>query len=138
MLNKNSLYLAWFVSLFALAGSLYFSEVLQYAPCVLCWWERIFFYPLAFILPVGIIKRDANIFFYAVPLVVVGFFIALYHNLLYYNFISEAYAPCATGVSCITRYINWLGFIDIPLLSLAGFTTILALLIINKKSHAIK
>ena len=90
-------------------------------------------YPLVFILGIGILKKDQNISFYALPLSIAGLIIALYHNLLYYNIIPESAAPCIAGVSCTTKLIEWFGFVTIPLLSLGAFAIITACLIIFRK-----
>ena len=34
-------YIAWFQAAVATAGSLFFSEVMDLPPCVLCWYQRI-------------------------------------------------------------------------------------------------
>lgn len=121
--EKYILYLAWLQSFIATLGSLYFSEVMKFTPCVLCWYQRILMYPLVLIIAVGILRKDKGIPFYVLPLSILGFIIALYHNLLYYGLISNA-IPCKLGVSCTIRYFAWFGFITIPLLSLIAFTVI--------------
>lgn len=123
-LKKNVLYLAFGQSLIAMLGSLYFSEIAKYPPCVLCWYQRIAMYPLVAIFAVGILRKDKGVNFYAWPLIVVGWVIAFYHNLLYYNILPEAAAPCIQGVSCTTKFIEWFGFVTIPFLSLLAFTFI--------------
>lgn len=115
---------AWLVSLVATMGSLFFSEVMELPPCVLCWYQRICMYPLALITTVGLVTRDHRVGHYAWPLVFAGLAVAIYHNLLYYHLIPESIAPCATGVSCTDRQIEWFGIVTIPLLSLSGFTLI--------------
>jgi disulfide bond formation protein DsbB len=129
LLRDNILYVAWAVALIATLGSLTFSEILHFPPCILCWYQRICMYPLVAILTIGILFRDRLVAFYALPLIVVGWVIAIYHNLLYYSVIPEAAAPCREGVSCTTQYIHWFDFVTIPLLSLAAFTIIGALML---------
>lgn len=121
--------LAWGQALVATLGSLYFSEVMHLPPCVLCWYQRIAMYPLVVILGVGLFLRERRIRLYALPLSLIGFGIALYHNLLYYGILPESIQPCTSGVSCTSRQIEWLGFITIPLLSLVAFSVISAALI---------
>lgn len=123
------LYAAWLVALAATGGSLFFGEVMGLPPCTLCWYQRIAMYPLAVLLPIGILLRDARVAYYCLPLVVAGLGIAVYHNLLYYHVIPESLAPCTEGVSCTTRQIEWLGFVTIPSLALAGFAAIGACLV---------
>ena len=133
------LLLAWVGSIVGTLGSLYFSEIAQYPPCVFCWYQRIAMYPLVVILAVGIINRDKLIYRYALPLSLSGLAIAVYHNLLYYKILPESAAPCLAGVSCTTKFIEWFGFLTIPLLAGLGFLAITILLLlfrhqVNKQS----
>ena len=91
---------AWIVSLLATMGSLFFSEVMELPPCVLCWYQRICMYPLAVIITVGLATEDRGVSRYAWPLALIGLAVATYHNLLYYHIIPDSITPCATGVSC--------------------------------------
>jgi disulfide bond formation protein DsbB len=127
-LRINRLYVAWGVSLLSTLGSLFFSEILHFTPCVLCWYQRICMYPLVFLLTVAIVKKDKLIPYYVLPLSLVGMLIGIYHNLLYYNILPESVAPCRNGVSCTTQLVNYFGFITIPLLSLIAFSVISALM----------
>ena len=111
----------WLISLVATLGSLFFSEVMRLPPCVLCWYQRIAMYPLVVLTTVGLVRRDAAVGAYAWPLVAIGLAISIYHNLLYYHLIPESITPCAEGVSCTERQVEWLGFITIPLLALMSF-----------------
>ena len=132
-LKNNILYAAWTTSVLSFVGSIFFSNVLNFPPCVLCWYQRICMYPLAVILGVGILKKDKNVLWYAAPLAVVGWAVSIYHNLLYYNILPESAAPCVAGVSCTTKFIEYFGFITIPFLSFAGFSVILISLIIYRQ-----
>lgn len=123
-LKKNIINIAWMQALVATMGSLFFSEVLKYTPCKLCWWQRIAMYPLSVILLIGLRRRDKNVFYYAAPLAISGWLIALYHNLIYYHVISEAFVPCSEGIPCTAKQFFWFGFLSIPLLSLAAFSVI--------------
>jgi disulfide bond formation protein DsbB len=111
-------------------GSLFFSYVMEFAPCVLCWYQRIFLFPLVIILGVGLFPLDKNVVKYALPLAIAGWLTAAYHYLLYAGIIPESIQPCSQGVSCTEEYINLFGFLSIPMLSLLSFTTIIFLLII--------
>ncbi len=127
--------IAWIQSIVATLGSLYFSDILGYAPCVLCWYQRICMYPLVFLLAVGYIRKDAKMYTYTLPLALLGWSIALYHNLLYYKILPASAETCKFGISCTTKYIEYFGFITIPLLAFTAFTIInICLLIQRKKS----
>jgi disulfide bond formation protein DsbB len=114
-------FLAWMVAMIATLGSLFFSEVLSYPPCVLCWYQRICMYPLALLILVRLLRVDSNTPFYLLPLSLTGALIAFYHNLLYYKLLPESSAPCTKGISCTSVHIEWWGFITIPLLSFIAF-----------------
>lgn len=131
--KQNLIILSFLVSLVATLGSLFFSEVLNYIPCTLCWYQRIFMYPLTLIFLMNLLYPDDKIIKYSLPMTILGLCISIYHNLLMYGFISEELSPCVQGVPCSTRYIDWLGFITIPFLSLTAFTIIFISLIIYTK-----
>lgn len=116
----------FFQALVATLGSLYFSEVMKFPPCVLCWYQRICMYPLVIIAGVGIFTKDKHFINYVLPLAGIGWTIAFYHNLLYYKILPESIKPCVVGVSCTTKFFAWFGFITIPLLSFVAFSVILA------------
>jgi disulfide bond formation protein DsbB len=122
--DRVALFVIWLVSLVAMLGSLFFSEVMRLPPCVLCWYQRICMYPLVAIATVGLVWHDKGVARYIWPLAAIGLSVAAYHNLLYYGVVADAITPCAQGVSCTTRQIEWFGFITIPLMSLAAFAVI--------------
>lgn len=123
-LREYLIYVAWSQALVATLGSLFFSEVMGFLPCILCWYQRILMYPLVIVLGVGILLRDNRVRSYVLPLSILGMGIGLYHNLLYYGAIPEEFHICTTGIPCETRWIEWLGFVGIPLLSFTAFTVI--------------
>lgn len=131
-LNDSLPYLAWLTALLATVGSLFFSEIMQLPPCVLCWYQRIATYPLVLIIGAGIILRDSRMKIYALPLVLAGLVISIYHNLLYYGFIPESITPCTEGVPCNAVQIEWHGFITIPLMGLGAFVGIALCLLLYK------
>jgi len=131
--NWTILFLCWLLASLSTTGSLFFSSVMEFIPCVLCWYQRICLFPLVVILGTGLLSFDKNIVKYSLPLAVVGWLIALYHTLLYSGIIPESIQPCSQGVSCTEEYIDLFGFITIPMLSLLSFSTIIALLLILQR-----
>ncbi len=134
LIRKNIAYIAWIQALIALFSSLYFSEIRHFVPCNLCWYQRIFMYPLAIIIPVGILRHDKKLYEYVLPLSILGLLIAFYQVLLQVGLISESLVPCTAGVSCTTKYISYFGFVTIPVLSLAAFALITICMLILKKN----
>ncbi len=131
--NWTILFTCWIVAGISTLGSLFFSEIMEFPPCALCWYQRIFMFPLVLILLVGLFPFDKNIVKYALPLAIVGWCFAFYHYLLYSGFIPESIQPCSQGVSCSETYIDLFGFLTIPMLSLISFSTVVALLFILKR-----
>lgn len=138
MINKawGTLFAAWLVASIATMGSLFFSEVMKFPPCVLCWYQRIGMYPLVFILLAGLFPVSKSVIKFSLPLAATGWLISVYHNLLYYKILPESAAPCVQGVSCTTVFIKWFGFVTIPFLSFVAFTLILILLILTYRNLA--
>jgi disulfide bond formation protein DsbB len=129
------IFAAWFVSLTATMGSLFFSEVLKYPPCVLCWYQRIAMYPMVLLLLAGLFPLSRSLFRFTLPLLFGGWAVALYHNLLYFKIIPESSAPCQQGISCTSMHLEWLGFITIPSLSFVAFTLIIGLLLKARRNN---
>ncbi|OGF53349.1 MAG: hypothetical protein A2Z21_07890, partial [Candidatus Fraserbacteria bacterium RBG_16_55_9] len=123
---EYGLYFAWLVSMVATGGSLYFSEVMEFIPCALCWYQRIFMYPLVLILGIASFRNDQRIATYVLPPSIIGLSIAFYHYFLVeQKLLGELESPlCQVGVPCDSKYIEWLGFITIPFMSLIAFTLI--------------
>ncbi len=119
---------AWLLGCVAALGALFLSEVVKIPPCSLCWYQRIFMFPLAILLPLGLFPLDRRIVRYTLPLALIGWLIAAFHVLLIYGVIPESLKPCTQGVPCTEIQIQWFGFVTIPLLSLLSFTIIAALL----------
>ena len=57
----------------------------------------------------------------------------LYHCLVFWGLVTEALVPCGKGGSCADAEMQIVGFVPIPLLSVAAFTMILVLLWVSKK-----
>lgn len=135
--NKNwtILFVCWLLVTGATLGSLFFSEIMELPPCSLCWYQRIFMFPLPIILLLGLFPFDPKVVRYALPLALGGWAIAVYHTLLHTGVIPESAAPCAQGVSCTSSYLELFGFVSIPLLSLLGFSTVVAgLVVLHRRS----
>jgi disulfide bond formation protein DsbB len=121
---------AWMIAGVSTLGALFFGEVMQVPTCVLCWYQRIFMFPLALILPVGLFPFDRAVVRSALVLAVPGWLIAAFHVLLVAGVIPEAVQPCTRGIPCSEQVIVWFGFVTIPLMALAAFSAIIALLVL--------
>lgn len=133
-INWILLFLCWLLVSVSAAISIFFSSVLEYQPCVLCWYQRICLFPLIFIFAAGLFPTfDKSVIKFALPLTIAGGLTAFYHTLLYAGIIPENIQPCSQGISCTEKYFELFGFISIPMLSFFAFSTLIALLIILKR-----
>lgn len=119
----------WLVATSATLGALFFSEVMELPPCTLCWYQRIFMFPLVLVLPMGLFPFDARVVRFTLPLAFAGWLVSVFQVLLVAGWIPEAIRPCTQGVPCSEVQIEWLGFVNIPFLSFLAFSTMNALLV---------
>ncbi|NTU98928.1 disulfide bond formation protein B [Candidatus Falkowbacteria bacterium] len=120
--------LAFLVALVSMLGSLYLSEIAGFAPCDLCWYQRIFMYPQVFLLGLAWYRKEHVIINYSLLLAAIGFAISIYHNYIVYQALTQTFCSLDAKVSCTEKYITVYGYISIPLMALTGFATILILL----------
>lgn len=133
-INWALLFLGWLLVSVSTTISLFFSTVLEYEPCVLCWYQRMCLFPMIFILGAGLFPTfDKSVIKYALPLSIAGGMTAFYHTLLYAGIIPESIQPCSKGVSCTEKYFELFGFVSIPMLSFLAFSTLVTLLLILKR-----
>lgn len=122
--ERYALPLGFFVSLFAMLGSLYYSYYLHIPPCELCWIQRIFVYPLVFIFGMAWYKNDRKIFDYVMMLSLIGFAIAMYHHYLQLGY--DLLKPCSTApfaVDCATPTFIEYGFVTYPFMAVVTFAS---------------
>jgi len=127
LLAVTSRHIALLAAWVATSGSLFFSQVLGWPPCELCWYQRICMYPLALILPIGILRRDRRLHLYVLPLALIGAPISLYHYLLIKT---NLFTPprCTGGIPCTVDYLDWFGLINIPFMALTAFLIIIVMM----------
>jgi len=124
-LNKNTLLFAFVIALIATLGSLFYSEIAGYIPCKLCWYQRIFMYPLPILLGIALFKKDNKISSYAIPLSIIGGIISIYH---YSTQILNNSAICsAESATCASKIFFSHGYITIPIMALTTFALIIFL-----------
>jgi len=110
-----------------MAGSLYFSEVADFIPCTLCWYQRIAMYPLAVMLAIAAARQDRAVRFYAVPLATIGAAISTYHYVI--EWVPEAETGvCSTTIPCSVQWFDPIfGFVSLPFMAFCGFILIISL-----------
>ena len=124
------LLMAWLVATAATLGALFLGEVMGMTPCVLCWYQRIFMFPLALILGMAAFAEDRRGPVYALPLALGGAAIAGYHTALIAGWVPQWWVPCGAGPSCSEQSLEILNGIQIPWLSLLAFIAIAFLLFV--------
>lgn len=127
------LFLSWLVAIFSTLAVLFIGEVMGQAPCVLCWFQRAFMFPLAVILGLACYLSDPGIWRYGLPLAGIGGVIAAYHTLLVAGVIPTPLQPCGAGVSCTSEDMMIFSIVPIPLLAVGAFGTIIVLLLLVRK-----
>jgi disulfide bond formation protein DsbB len=111
----------------SMLGSLYFSEVVNYRPCLLCWYQRIAMYSLAIVLVIAAVRRDRGIAPYAMVLAGIGATIAGYHWLLE-RWPAIDTGSCSADAPCSVPYFEVFGFVSLAFMAFCAFVTVLAFL----------
>lgn len=116
------LWLVFSVALIATAGSLFLSEVAHFVPCKLCWFQRIFMYPLALTALPAALLDDRRAARYLLPLPVLGLGVSVYHVLVERGVIAET-SSCQISApgGCAVKWIDEFGYMTIPTLAATAF-----------------
>lgn len=130
-LGTYGIHFVFFISIASTAISLFYSEILGFVPCGLCWFQRIFLYPQIFMTAIALYKKDSKIADYLIGLSISGAIIALYQHYLQMG--GSALVPCpASGADCAQRFLFEFGYITFPLMSFTIFMLMIALMITMK------
>lgn len=122
--SENLLLAIWGVAVIATGGSLFYSEIVGYEPCELCWFQRILMYPLIIIYGTALFKKQLSIALPGLILSGIGMCVSTYHYLLQkLPALKEAGGACGL-VPCNVEYVNYFGFITIPFMAGTAFIMI--------------
>ncbi len=131
--GDNAIVLSCIIVLASVASSLFYSEVAGFAPCLLCWWQRILLYPQALLLLIAVLKNDEGVRKYCAALSGIGVIVSAYHT--YLQFGGSDLIPCsAGGVSCEHVYFVMYNYVTIPTMSLTAFVLILLFMLFKKRA----
>ena len=125
----SAVWLAWLVAATAMAGSLYFSEVVHLRPCRLCWYQRFAMYPLVLALAGYALTKNRWFRRYARVGAGVGIAISTWHYLVEWFPSLEPSNVCEIANPCTTVWFRRMGFVTIPFMALSGFLAITFLLL---------
>jgi disulfide bond formation protein DsbB len=125
--TRQSLWAAAAIAVVSTAGSLTFSEVYDFTPCLLCWWQRILMYPSALLLAVAAVRQDLAVRRYVLALTVPGMAFSAWHALVQ-RVPSLLGDSCEVGASCAGVWVRGLGFGTIPTMALVGFAAVTVIL----------
>jgi disulfide bond formation protein DsbB len=119
---QNAVLFAFIVALISTLGSLFYSEVVGFDVCKLCWFQRVLMYPQSIILGLALIKKDKKVLDYSIALSIFGILIALYHYLLQLGIAPSVACPIVGySAGCAGRFVMNFGYITIPMMSVTAF-----------------
>lgn len=124
----------WGVTIVSTLGSLFYSEILHFVPCELCWVQRILMYPLVIIYGVATMQRNLSIALPGLILSIIGVCVSTYHYLIQKLPALQAAGASCGDVPCNLQYANYFGFITIPFLAGLAFLLIIVSHIILLRS----
>lgn len=124
-LRAHGLELVFVLSTLAVAGTLLMQFAGGLNPCDMCWWQRIFMYPIPLISLIALLKgkKLSDVADYFIALAFIGALFALYQHLLQV-LPAGSLIPCDATDDCAIRSIFYFNFVTIPWMSLTVFVTI--------------
>ncbi|MBU0612364.1 disulfide bond formation protein B [Patescibacteria group bacterium] len=131
-IKEHFLIIGFIISFFAVLFSLFYSEIVGFLPCKLCWFQRVFLFSQVVLFGMAYVKKDRKVARYSFPLLAAGFFITLYHIFIYY--FAEELASCdPSGISCTQRLIDEFGgYISFPMFALTSFIGLMTILVVAR------
>jgi len=137
LMNRIALPGAFIVAAVSTIGSLMFSEVAKFSPCVLCWYQRIVMYPQVVLLGLALNGKNRDVVPSVTALSAIGLLIAGYHYALQLG--APAIGPCTAApvaVDCAAKVPFTFGYVTIPLMAATGFVMILVAMFLLRRRGA--
>ncbi len=127
-LSKNFILFAFIVALTSTLGSLYYSDIRGFEPCILCWWQRIFMYSQVLLFGTALIKGDRDVAKYGLAFSLIGVVLAGVHSYLQRAVLESGFCEAVGySVSCTQNFGVSYGYITIPVMALTAFVLIVGL-----------
>ncbi|MSU73596.1 disulfide bond formation protein B [Candidatus Kaiserbacteria bacterium] len=133
LIERWGLWLAFGASSVAVVLALFYSEVLGFVPCGLCWLMRIFMFSQVPLFAVALWKRDSGIADYSITLSIAGFFLGLYQHYLQMGGGALVPCPASGGGDCAQRFLFELNYITFPLMGATLFAFLIVLMLFVRK-----
>lgn len=136
LVSRYAMIIGMYFTAAVVASSLFYSEVLGFTPCGLCWLQRVFLYPQAVLFAVAVWRRERVIAVYSIVLSSIGAVIALYHQYLQMG--GGALLPCPAvqlAVDCSQRTFFEFGYITFPLIGFTSCVFLIVLMVYARKGN---
>ena len=131
--GRLGLPVAWVIAAVTTVGSLYYSKVVGFPPCELCWYQRIAVYPLVVVLGTALVRRDAaGVRPYAIGPCLVGLPVSIYHSWIQWFPPDAGTSFCTLDAPCTAKYVFELGFVTLPFMAGCAFVGIIAFLLATR------
>ncbi len=128
--KKIALPLAALITTTAMLGSLYFSEIVNYKPCQLCWYQRFAMYPLAILLVAANFRKFKFMKIAAVSLASIGGAVSVYHWFLE-RFPDLDAGVCDAKLPCSVVWFKNFGFVTLSFMAFTAFFTTIVLVTLS-------
>ncbi len=126
-IQHNALWMSFVVVGAGILGSLFYSEILGFPPCLLCVIQRVLLYPQFFLFFIASFRARVTMIRIALALSILGAFVALYNTLLQMGIGASFCDVVSNGISCAQRFVFAFGYLTIPLMGLTAFLLIIIL-----------
>jgi disulfide bond formation protein DsbB len=134
-LGRWGLWIAFFVTLFGTAMTLYYSEVLGILPCGWCWVQRVFLWPQVVLFIVALIRKEKSIADYSIAFSIFGGAAALYQHYLQMGGTSVIPCPATSSqaVDCAVRFVFEFNYITFPFMAFSLFAFLIVLMLFVRR-----
>ncbi len=131
LLSRYARELAAAIAVVATLGSLFMSEIAGFTPCLLCWVQRGFMYPLAVVL---LVNRRLGVPSLSLAIwASVGAVVSAYHY-------AEEHIPalarssfCGPEIPCSLIWFERFEFVTLPFMAFSGFVAIATLMLLEHR-----
>jgi disulfide bond formation protein DsbB len=129
---KHARKLSLFVVTTATLGSLYYSEILHYSPCTMCWYQRIFIFSMIPLFAASLfVKKSKAIYVYGIVSATFGGAIALYHYITQFFGTATSCSIEELAGSCSGKFVFYFGYMTIPLMAVTACLFVIVLCVMG-------